>query len=54
MFEDVIIISGDSNWCLREIDRRPLDTMKNDYSRKGLIIWLLGKTKWRKIWVHLL
>ncbi len=36
MFEDVIIISGDLNCCLREIDRRPCDTVKNYYSRKGL------------------
>ncbi len=36
MFEDAIIISGDLNCCLREIDRRPCDNVKNDYSRKGL------------------
>ncbi len=36
MFEDAIIISGDLNCCLREFDRRPCDTVKNDYSRKGL------------------
>ncbi len=36
MFEDAIIISGDLNCCLREIDRRPSDTVKNDYSRKEL------------------
>ncbi len=31
--KDAIIISGDLNCCLREIDRRPCDTVKNDYSR---------------------
>ncbi len=36
MFEDAIKIAGDLNCCLREIDRRPCYTVKNDYSRKGL------------------
>ncbi len=36
IFEDAIIISGDLNCCLKEIDTRPSDAVKNDNSWKGL------------------
>ena len=37
MYQDSILLAGDLNCCLRDSDRRPNDTIKNNYSRKGLL-----------------